>query len=1002
MDAHSGHKLLIAHLATELGEAAAADLASNILLTGLQPPAVLYLLRELTDVSPKAARAAMEAFLELDRRGALEQIVPWLDLAVSLAQSSGATALKYIKDSPLALGLIHPSENRTAVLHLGLELAEQDANVALEYIRHAPHISTVLEPTGVKPWLEIALDITRTDVVVGLEYVRQIPTLVPVMPLDEVKRWLQLSVKLITPNVFGKPDYMATMEFLRTSPALLAETGEVTVRSKVLALAALLAERSTEAGIAWLAESSSLVRQLPSADWRMKVLQYGLLLAERDAEATLSYLRRCPELIGLIGGGPQALSKFETWFKTGMEVLAYSLEGARAYFAVASQTALRSVEEALTGVPFRRVARRIKLFVEGLCGSDVSIVPLPGSLTDGSVRATVSADGRTIALPALIRRYPAGDENERLYLIMAAHEAGHLEFGTYRLKLEALSDLVGAVRERYGRAEEPLTDSLASLFRLYPHPCLMRDLWTVVEDARVEYLLQEEYPGLRKDLLRFASEAIASRDPKQGLTIKELVVDCLLRLTTGGSEQSIPQAVKEEVLVLWNLCRSVLSQTATAADAVRCAHSLYVRMEELLAPKVRMVKAETDTESQDAGAGPASSVAGEDYRPVTNWAYRGEMNPEFITREEERAEETQRDAAQMASGGGSMERPEARPGSSPDTKEPASADVPVAGRSLPPLVEEIVALDVVQEKTEDRVSDGSRIVRYPEWDSTLRDYRMQWCHVIERPCEGGSDEFVSTTLSSHHGTIRTLRRFFEGLRPPAYRRVPGQIDGEDLDVEAVVRRTAELRAGVDAGDDVYVRREKKERDVAVAFLIDISGSTSRQVGNGLRVIDVEKESLVLLCEALEAVGDQYALYAYSGEGRRSVEFLVIKDFDERLGCSPAHRLGGLTPRRQNRDGAAVRHATSKLLAREAKTRLLILVSDGRPLDGEYKDEYGLADTKAALEEARRRGVIPFCITVDREADAYLRRMYGDVHYAVIDRVEALPRALPRLYRRLTT
>jgi hypothetical protein len=902
----------------------------------------------------------------------------------------------------LALGLIHPSDRRTAVLHIGLELSEQDANVALEYVRLAPHMLTALEPKDIKPWLEIGLEVTRADTVVGLEYVRQIPRLVPVLPLDEVRRWLQLGIKLITPNVFGKPDYIAVMEFLRTSPALLAQIEELTIRSKVVALAALLAERSTEAGIAWLAESPRLVRPLPSTDWRMKVLQYGLLLAERDAEASLSYLRRCPELVSLIGDGSQALARFENWFKAGMEVSAYSLEGARAYFAVASQTALLSVEEALSGVPFRQVARRVKLFVEGLCGSDVSIVPLPDSLADASVRATVSADGRTIALPSLIRRYPTPDDNERLYLIMAAHEAGHLEFETYRLKLEALSDIVGAVRERYGRMDEPLPDSLASLFRLYPHPRLMHDLWTILEDARIEFLLQEEYPGLRRDLVRFASEAVTPRDPRQGLTAKELIVDCLLRLTTGGSERSIPQAVKEEVLVLWDLCRPVLSQAATAAEAVRCADRVYVRMEELLAPKVGMLKTEADTETQEVGGGPASSLSsGDDYRSVTNWAYRGEMNPEFITREEQQEEEAQREAPRTASsGGGSMERSGSNRSSAQGSEEPA--DVSAGGRSLPSLVEELVALEVEQDRIDDRVSDGSRMVRYPEWDYTIRDYRMQWCRVLERPSDSGSDESVSAVLGSHRSAVRSLRRFFESLRPPALRRVPGQIDGEDLDVEAVVRRTVELRAGVDGGDHVYVRREKNERDVAVAFLVDISGSTSRQIGNNLRVIDVEKESLVLLCEALEAVGDQYALYAYSGEGRRSVEFLIVKDFDERLGRSTAHRVGGLAPRKQNRDGAAVRHATAKLQARDAKTRLLILVSDGRPLDGEYKDEYGLADTKAALEEARRRGVHPFCITIDREADGYLRRMYGDVHYTVIDRVEALPAKLPRLYQRLTT
>jgi nitric oxide reductase activation protein len=129
---------------------------------------------------------------------------------------------------------------------------------------------------------------------------------------------------------------------------------------------------------------------------------------------------------------------------------------------------------------------------------------------------------------------------------------------------------------------------------------------------------------------------------------------------------------------------------------------------------------------------------------------------------------------------------------------------------------------------------------------------------------------------------------------------------------------------------------------------------------------------------------------------------VIKDFADQLGGKTAYRLGGLTPMRQNRDGAAIRHATAKLLAREARTRLLVLISDGRPLDDGYKDEYSLEDTKAALREARQRGIHPFCITIDREADTYVRRMYGDVQFAVIDHLEALPLQLPRIYQRLTT
>jgi nitric oxide reductase activation protein len=434
---------------------------------------------------------------------------------------------------------------------------------------------------------------------------------------------------------------------------------------------------------------------------------------------------------------------------------------------------------------------------------------------------------------------------------------------------------------------------------------------------------------------------------------------------------------------------------ATAEDAVRTADEVYRRLDELVAAAPATPEAPSTPSSADVGVRQGSSGQNTDlYRPVENFFYRGDMNPDLVMQPEQQPGET------AAGGGpakgrtfGSQERRE---------RSPAPAGETVAGgRSSPSMVEEVLALELDGQPIAPGGAD-EEVRRYPEWDYRLQDHRVNWCRVVERAADRGSDECVSSTLGAQRSSVRSLRRFFESLRPPAFRRVAGQPDGEDLDVDAVVRRAADQKAGFEGGDRIYIRLEKKQRDVAVVFLVDVSGSTGRQLDGGRRVIDVEKESLVLLCEALDAVGDQYALYAYSGEGRGSVEIQAIKEFDDPLGAATAQRLGGLAPRQQNRDGAAIRHAVHKLKQRSAKTRLLILLSDGRPLDGDYKDEYALEDTKAALQEAKRGGIHPFCVTIDREADRYLRRMYGDVGYTVIERVESLPSKLPRLYQRLTT
>ena len=267
-------------LADELGASGAAVLVGRLEILAVQPGQVLELLDELEEVSAKVARAAISALPELDRRAGCSQVVSWLDLGVALAEASGATALKYFKDSPLILGVIADSTTSVPVLAVGLELAECDANVSWEYLKTSPRIVTDVPADQVPRWLEIGVELTQTDLVVGLEYIRQIPILVPVLPWEGVRDWLAFGMELIAPNTVGNPDYLGTMEYLRTSPAILGDI-EAPLRSHVISVGSQLASHTPATGIAWLAESPALLRALPSSPWRVKLLQYGGLLANR-------------------------------------------------------------------------------------------------------------------------------------------------------------------------------------------------------------------------------------------------------------------------------------------------------------------------------------------------------------------------------------------------------------------------------------------------------------------------------------------------------------------------------------------------------------------------------------------------------------------------------------------------------------------------------------------------------------------------------------------------
>jgi nitric oxide reductase activation protein len=244
------------------------------------------------------------------------------------------------------------------------------------------------------------------------------------------------------------------------------------------------------------------------------------------------------------------------------------------------------------------------------------------------------------------------------------------------------------------------------------------------------------------------------------------------------------------------------------------------------------------------------------------------------------------------------------------------------------------------------------------------------------------------------------------MRPEGLGRVRGVLDGEEIDLDRALQEAVDARAGHPRQGRVHVRSARLRRDVAVGFLVDLSSSTNESAdGSGRRIIDVEKAALVVAAEAMHALGDPFAIWGFSGYGRAHVSFLEAKSFSDPWDDSAARRVGRMSFKMENRDGAAVRHATTKLLAQPAHARLLVLLSDGKPLDcgcDRYHDRYAQEDTRMALREARRAGVRVYCVTVDPTGPRYLPRMYGDVAWTVIDRVDQLPERLARALQRLVS
>lgn len=285
---------------------------------------------------------------------------------------------------------------------------------------------------------------------------------------------------------------------------------------------------------------------------------------------------------------------------------------------------------------------------------------------------------------------------------------------------------------------------------------------------------------------------------------------------------------------------------------------------------------------------------------------------------------------------------------------------------------------------------------YPEWDFRRQHYRKQWCAAREKGVEPVYDDFVDSTLRKYSGLVKQLRKTFEAMRDEN-RLLRRQRQGDEIDLDALIEALADARDGREMSDQLFTRQHHAERNIAVIFMVDMSGSTKGWINTA------EKESLVLLCEALERLGDRYAIYGFSSISRKRCELYPVKRFDQHYDNEVKARISGILPRDYTRMGFAIRHLSTLLQQVDARTRVLITLSDGKPDDYDgYRGEYGIEDTRRALVEARRNGIHPYCITIDEEAREYLPHLYGPAAYTLVDNVNALPLKISDIYRRLTT
>jgi hypothetical protein len=553
--------------------------------------------------------------------------------------------------------------------------------------------------------------------------------------------------------------------------------------------------------------------------------------------------------------------------------------------------------------------------------------------------------------------FPTYEENFRLYRVLAAHQAGRVEFGTYSSSLPLFwSYLPTFVHDLLGPEAEPVND-LDSYFRLFVQPQLIEALFLFLESKRIAARLAASYRGLQEDLAWAESHTHL---------LPPVLVPFAARLPASP----------------W----SDLGREATVYDSLLLATELYASLrpaeQEPRPSSVVTSKAEAVSEEEDAETITPLEVEGEK-----------EGGPRLSA---EKQAELQKIMAAL------RDHPRKKKAA---RKRRSTVVLEMDAEPVEPEQEEFDSTKKTAPKRRVQTTEGLRYF-YDEWDYQIEDYRAHWCQLRELPLSGDEGAFFSGTLAEYADLTPDIKREFQRLRPRMYRQIKGLEDGEEIDLDAAIAARVDLRTGTAPSPKLYVARQPLERDVAVLFLLDMSASTETRLveREDLRVIDVMKEAVVLLSAALEEIGDVYAIYGFSSHGRRNVEVYPLKSFTETLSLEVKGRVGGVVPKHSTRMGTAVRHATRKLKDLSCRAKLLVLLSDGYPEDADYgrdKDTptYGLRDTMMALREAERSGILSFCLTVDKGGHDYLREMCPPSRYMVIEDVLSLPVELPKIYQR---
>ncbi|MBP1908512.1 nitric oxide reductase activation protein NorD [Methanolobus bombayensis] len=957
-----------------------------------------------------------------------------------MLQKNWKLAVDMLNNSKKMFSSVPESKTRTVLTSIDI-LLEHGETPSMALFDNAYRVVSFLDDNSYDRWIGLAFEISEIDTKAAVSFLKESPEILKVIDIEEIEEWMakgsdklsgkgmafqkfvQGSCKRLKENVQrtrkSERAYLIDIgihlaiinpecveSFFEYSPEVLRILNETrfnkwisigeeisaessvygsgyyrdslavfrnrssSVHEEILKMATILLNKERILVSAFIGNLPKAIDELETSEIK-KWAGIGVKIHELDKRLAVDYFSHSPLLLSDLG-----ISELEEWALNGLLISEEKTLLGRPYFSLRSKGSKDFIEKLTGSVDLRKVSGILHYYGLGLAGVSFSIRSRKElSIGKESIDINPLVSGRTIYLAPKMDIYGDFNDNFHIYKLSVMHEIGHVLFSSTKISLKEASGIIKKISDLYTYPEQgnKKTGSdietnnrnmdIKDIIGMFPHTVLAATMFGILEDARIEYMIMDRYRGIRQELEKIRHKMLVPRPEATGDL--EIFVESVLWLSTENEPAFELMEKYKPVLnkVRHLLNTRLLSSDSSILDSLDVTFEIYRILDEISGPLEK-----------------------KEYRMLKNIEYRG-AGIDIC--------EKKRIQNQTIS------------------ENVISNFIPETGTK----VSEEKEKNQDKNEREERVQATYAIeknwnilgnYRYDEWDFVINDYKSGWCTVNEIEPAGGTTYYYTDAIRRYHNEIALIKHIFSVMKPVDFLKLRQQTDGTEIDIDKVIDSLIEKKCGVNPDDRSYVRWDKQKRDVATLFLVDVSASTSKRLDEGKRtIIDVEKDALVIMIHALESIGDKYAINAFSGHRRNGVEYFVIKSFDEKMSDTVAKRISILEPVSNTRLGPAIRHSIRKLEKVDAKTKMIILLSDGEPYDtckgeGAYQGSLAEEDTKIAIQEVNAMGMHLFCITVDSNPGEYLDNIFSNIGYTIIDDARKLPETLPVLYKRITT